>query len=876
MQGYLGGAGSLPGVPWEPVQLQGEWGLLQHQLAQTEAALRAEQHSCELLRKEAEESKGCAVQAKVQLEISYSKAERLAALVNQANQQRRGQQLACRALQRRMLHAWAEVAHHSRHESLLTAAAHDLACHHRLRHAWGRWTSATALAHGAALCLAHQKQNRVSAAFQAWRLFVSEAMQTYSTEPEADAVASNHARTAVLRRACSVWQAWLHEEQRPKAAAAQRVQQHHQAVCKIHALQTWQLSAAAAARKRLLLCTAEAHHGSRSRANSWQLWKAYTDFKALSHKQQRHAAVVHKHHMLWRCWHGWQAFMHVRWRKRAQVNTAMRHEHNSLTWRTFSSWQRQWRAYHCWLNLQQQRRLKHHLLGWHANALLHQHWRQLSRQADRLQQRHFRARLQQLLHTWKCTAKGQQQAKSRAVRAQNGMRHFGLHRILLAWYYCIHNLKLRRLHVQLADRQSSLLETHQQAQQAGRAVHELQLERAQLHHRLERVADHAKVQVGQLAVANDKMQEWQQRDTDHQLTLGECERLKAACVAANMQLATERNSCRQLEVELAEAKAAGASAAAAAGQSQEELQITCVSLQHHLAKRKARMDACLKILQATGHKSGDHTAEFTSPPELDVLLQHTLQHHAHAEWTLQERVQQQQTDLQALHHGLADSTRQQQDQQSCLDQMQARLQQAENLIQKQRLTIDKLYSQQGKNSRHPVLNGHMRQSENEYWRSWLQSSADCSAVNDRQDQQEGPVQQGLGFSAPDCPISTCLAGNNMQAVMNQTAQVNAPHVAGCSAPHAGRNSVACSSANSSRNARQNHQKQKCHQATPLSSNVSLVNVLHEDSCPHSGCHSCGWKPGSSLDNTQGVCALRLCSNDPANCVTCVLDLSTVA
>ena len=187
------------------------------------------------------------------------------------------------------------------------------------------------------------------------------------------------------------------------------------------------------------------------------------------------------------------------------------------------------------------------------------------------------------------------------------MRQFGLHRILLAWYYCIHNFKLRRLHVQLADRQSSLLETHQQAQQAGRAVQELQLERAQLHQRLERVADHAKVQVGQLAVANDKMQEWQewqewqQRDADHELMLDECKRLKASCMAANMQLTAERNSCRQLEVELAEAKAAEASTAAAAGQSQEELQVTCVSLQRHLAKRKATMDACLKMLQATGH-----------------------------------------------------------------------------------------------------------------------------------------------------------------------------------------------------------------------------------------------------------------------------------
>ena len=195
--------------------------------------------------------------------------------------------------------------------------------------------------------------------------------------------------------------------------------------------------------------------------------------------------------------------------------------------------------------------------------------------------------------------------------------------------------------------------------------------------------------------------------------------------------------------------------------------------------------------------------------------------------------------------------------------MQVRLQQAESLIQKQRLTIDKLYSQQGRNSRHPVPIGHMRQSENDYWRSWLQSSADCTAVNDRHDQQEGPVQQGLVFSAAECLISTTPAGNNMHAVMNQTAQMSAPHVAGFSAPYIGRNSVAGSSADSSRNARQNHQKQK-RQAAPLSSNVSLVNVMQEDRCPHSGCHSCGWKPGSSLENTQGVCPLHMHSNDATN------------
>ena len=74
------------------------------------------------------------------------------------------------------------------------------------------------------------------------------------------------------------------------------------------------------------------------------------------------------------------------------------------------------------------------------------------------------------------------------------MRVFKLQRVLLVWYYSTHNLKLHRLHVQLAERQGSLLLVHQQAQQAGKAVQDLQLERAQLHQRLERVAEHAKVQ----------------------------------------------------------------------------------------------------------------------------------------------------------------------------------------------------------------------------------------------------------------------------------------------------------------------------------------------------------------------------------------------
>ena len=73
------------------------------------------------------------------------------------------------------------------------------------------------------------------------------------------------------------------------------------------------------------------------------------------------------------------------------------------------------------------------------------------------------------------------------------MRLFKLQRVLLAWYHTTHNLKLHCLHVQLAERQASLLQVAQQAQQAEQAVQNLQLDRARLHQRLERVAEHAKV-----------------------------------------------------------------------------------------------------------------------------------------------------------------------------------------------------------------------------------------------------------------------------------------------------------------------------------------------------------------------------------------------
>ena len=142
-----------------------------------------------------------------------------------------------------------------------------------------------------------------------------------------------------------------------------------------------------------------------------------------------------------------------------------------------------------------------YLCRWLANVQAQQHWQYLDRQAAVLQHRQQCHLLQHCLINWACLAWTQCQAQHRAARALSRMRLFKLQRVVLAWYYTTHNLKLHKLHVQLAERQASLLQVHQQAQQAGKAVQDLQLERAQLHQRLERVAEHAKVQAAVAAAA---------------------------------------------------------------------------------------------------------------------------------------------------------------------------------------------------------------------------------------------------------------------------------------------------------------------------------------------------------------------------------------
>ena len=180
--------------------------------------------------------------------------------------------------------------------------------------------------------------------------------------------------------------------------------------------------------------------------------------------------------------------------------------------------------------------------------------------------------------------------------------------------------------------------------------------------------------------------------------------------------------------------------------------------------------------------------------------------------------------------------------------IQARVKQAESLIEQQHLTIDRLHSSRGKNSRSTVAVGHTRQSENDYWRSWLQSSADCTSQKGDSPQQAHLVQHAV---SPCIVVPSRVMGTDRQS---QDDAPSLPHVVGLHAPDCGRNSVAVSSASSSHNGRQHQQKRraaKLHWLEPLSSNPSLTNVKpcerswQQDACQSVGCQSCGWQPGSN-------------------------------
>lgn len=189
--------------------------------------------------------------------------------------------------------------------------------------------------------------------------------------------------------------------------------------------------------------------------------------------------------------------------------------------------------------------------------------------------------------------------------------------------------------------------------------------------------------------------------------------------------------------------------------------------------------------------------------------------------------------------------------------MQARLRKAESLIQQQRLTIDRLHSCSGRNSKNTGAVGHMRQSENDYWRSWLQSSAECTSQ-----QKESPQQTHLPQNNSVSPLIT--VPSKIMAACTQPGEegTHLPHVAGLNMPACRRNSASASSTASSRNARHHRQKQagaKHCWVEPLSSNGSLVNLkpcaeqsFERGACQSAGCRSCGWQPG--INSLKGVAA----------------------
>ena len=230
------------------------------------------------------------------------------------------------------------------------------------------------------------------------------------------------------------------------------------------------------------------------------------------------------------------------------------------------------------------------------------HWRHIKRQASILGLSHCTCLLTTAFSKWAQLVQAQQHARQRAQHAQHSMDSFHLRRILLAWYYCTHNAKLAQLHSQLQHSHGRQADLQQQADTAQHALDELRLDRAELHRRLERVADQAKLQVAQLAVANTQMQALQQREQEHQHLQMECQRLEATVTA--LQHRSEQQS-GEADRRLADVKVeleASKEAAAWVEGRQQEMQRRCVSLQRHLGKRKAAMQACFRLLQTAGHR----------------------------------------------------------------------------------------------------------------------------------------------------------------------------------------------------------------------------------------------------------------------------------
>ena len=191
------------------------------------------------------------------------------------------------------------------------------------------------------------------------------------------------------------------------------------------------------------------------------------------------------------------------------------------------------------------------------------------------------------------------------------------------------------------------------------------------------------------------------------------------------------------------------------------------------------------------------------------------------------------------------------------------------------MAIDQLHSQHSNSKKHLVPTGHVRQSENEYWRTWLQASAACSAGQSAPEQHSQPPPTASTANAPahgqanqswlpmphksavDCHhVAGCeQAHQSWLPITQQSAEEECLHVAGFDGPANGRCSGGASSVASSLNARRHQQKKKqlTHASTPLSSCASLDNVCfveQRSSAALSGCQSCGWQPGLKRSGKQ--------------------------
>lgn len=132
---------------------------------------------------------------------------------------------------------------------------------------------------------------------------------------------------------------------------------------------------------------------------------------------------------------------------------------------------------------------------WQCSVTAQKHSRHLDRQANCLRVRQLRSLLQSTFACWVGHLQVQKHSRQSARHAQHGIHQFKMRQALISWYRCTQTAKIAHLHRQLEASNSLHGHLKQQCGDAEQAVAELQEERAGLHRRLERVADHAKLQV---------------------------------------------------------------------------------------------------------------------------------------------------------------------------------------------------------------------------------------------------------------------------------------------------------------------------------------------------------------------------------------------